>query len=53
MSKFCMEACLQMTYELVVQRKEGHVFLYHVSKRLKMLKKIDFSYIKVQVSKRT
>ena len=26
MSKFSMEACPQMKYELVVQRKEGHIF---------------------------
>ena len=26
LSKFNMEACPQMKYELVVQRKEGHIF---------------------------
>ena len=48
MSKFSMEACPQMKYELVVQRKEGHNFSYHVPKRPTVEKKIDFGYSKVQ-----
>ena len=31
--KFNMEACLQMSYVLLVQRKEGHILLYHVPER--------------------
>ena len=53
MSKFSMEAFLEINYELVYQRKEGHIFSYHVPKRPKILKKIDFWYFKVQVSKLT
>ena len=34
---FTMEACLQMSYELVDQRKEGHIMLYHVPKRPQVL----------------
>ena len=41
MSKFCMEACLPMSYEMVVQRKEGNIFSYHVPKRPNILKKIS------------
>ena len=48
-----MEACPQMKFKLVVQRKEGHIFSYHVPKRPKAQNKIDFWYSKVQVSKRT
>ena len=48
MSKLSMEAFLEINYELVFQRKEGHV-----PKRPKVLKKIDFWYFKVQVSKLT
>ena len=51
MSKFSMEAFLEINYELVFQRKEGHIFSYHVPKRPKVLKKIEFWYFKVQVSK--
>ena len=29
-SKFSMEPCPPMSYELVVHRKEGHIFLYHI-----------------------
>ena len=32
MSKFSIEACPQMKFELVAQRKEGHNFSYHVQK---------------------
>ena len=35
MSKFSMEACPPMKFELVVQRKEGLIFSYHVPKRPK------------------
>ena len=44
MSKFSMEACPQMKYELVVQRKEGHNFSYHFPKRPKVAtqKKLTF-----------
>ena len=52
-SKFSQEAFLEINYELVFQRKEGHIFSYHVPKRPKVLKKTDFSYFKVQVSKWT
>ena len=45
MSKFSMEACLQMSYEFVVQIKEKHILSYHVQKRQKVLKKIYFFYI--------
>ena len=41
MSKFYMEACSQMKYESVVQRKEGHNFSYRFPKRPKVDKKID------------
>ena len=41
-SKFSMEACPKMSYEVVVQRKKGHILLYHVPKRSKVLKIIDF-----------
>ena len=34
-----MEACPQMKYEFVVQRKEEHNFSYHVSKRPKKFKR--------------
>ena len=47
-----MEAFLEINYELVFQRKEGHIFSYHVQKRPKV-KKNDFWYFKVQVSKWT
>ena len=53
MAKFSMEACLQMSYELVFQRKKGHIFSYHVPKQLNVLQKVYFWYFKVQVSKRT
>ena len=48
-SKFNMEACLQMSYALVVQRKEGHILLYHVPERpkkiyLKQISKFKFQY---------
>ena len=32
MSKFSMETCPLMSYEFVVQRKEGHILSYHVLK---------------------
>ena len=32
MSKFSMEAFLEINYELVFQRKEGHIFSYHPKK---------------------
>ena len=51
MSKFGMEAFLKIDYKIVFQRKGGHIFSYHVPKRPKNLKKIDFWYFKVQVSK--
>ena len=35
LSKFSMEACLEIKYELGFQRKEGHIFSYHVPKRQK------------------
>ena len=41
-SKFSKEDFLEINYEIVVQRKEGHIFLYHVPKRPKVFKKIDF-----------
>ena len=47
MSKFSMKAILEINYELVFQRKEGHIFSYHVPKRPKVLKKIDFWHFKV------
>ena len=53
MSKFSMEAFLEINYEFVFQRKEGHIFSYHVPKQPKVLKKIYFWYFKVQVSKWT
>ena len=53
MAKFSMKACLKMSYELVFQRKEGHIFSYHVPKQLNVLKKVYFWYFKVQVSKWT
>ena len=38
MAKFSMEACLQMSYELVFQREEGHILSYHVKKNIKYFK---------------
>ena len=35
MSKFSMEGFLEIYYELVFQRKEGHIFSYHVPKSFK------------------
>ena len=48
-----MEVFLKINYELIFQRKEGHMFSYQVPKRPKVLKKIYFWYFKVQVSKWT
>ena len=42
MSKFRLEAFLEIIYGLVFQRKEGHTFSYNAPKRPKDLKKIDF-----------
>jgi hypothetical protein len=42
MSKFRIEAFLEINYELVLQRKEEHIFSYHVPKRTKVYRKIDF-----------
>ena len=53
MSKFRMEVLPQIKYELVIQRKDGHIFSCHVLKRPKVWKKINFWYSKVQVAKRT
>ena len=50
MSKLSLEAFLLMSYEWVVQRKEGNILSYHVSN---VLKKIFFWCFKVQVSKWT
>ena len=33
MSKFSFEAFLEISYEFVFQRKEGHIISYHVPKR--------------------
>ena len=52
MSKFSIKACPQMN-ELIVQRKQGHIFSYHVPKRPKALKKTGLWYSKFQVPKRT
>ena len=52
MSKFSMEACPQMKYELVVQRKEGHIFSYHVRKERKKFKRkltFDIPKFKFQI----
>ena len=38
MSKFSMEACPQLKFELVVQRKKGHIFSYIFPKKTKSLK---------------
>ena len=38
MSKFIIEACLQMKYEFGVQRREGHILTYHVLKRPRVKK---------------
>ena len=38
---------------MVLQREEGHILSYHVPKIAKFVKKINFWYFKVQVSKRT
>ena len=53
MSKFSKEAFLESNYEVVFQRKEGHIFSYHVPIIPKVLKIINFGYFKIQVSKRT
>ena len=53
MSKFSMKAFLEINYELDFQRKEGHIFSWHVPKRPQVLKKIYFWYFKAQVSKWT
>ena len=52
MSKFRMEACPQMKYELVVQRKEEYITCPK-TKIPKVEKKIDFLYSKVNISKRS
>ena len=36
MSKFSMEAFIEINYELVFQRKEGHILSQHVPKRPKV-----------------
>jgi hypothetical protein len=46
MSKFSMEAFLEIYFELVFQRKEEHIFSYHVPKKPTVLKKINFYYFK-------
>ena len=43
MSNFCMEAFLEINYELVFQRKEGHLFIT-CPKKTDSLKKIDFLF---------
>ena len=53
MSKFSMKACPQINHKLVIPRKEGHNFSYHVPKRPKVKKKIYFLYSKAKISKRT
>ena len=40
MSKFSMEALLEINDENVFQRNEGQIFSYHVPKRPTILKKI-------------
>ena len=52
MSKFNVEACPQMKYELVVQRKEGHTFSYHVPKRPKVTKKLTLDIPKFKFQNR-
>ena len=42
MGKFCMEAYPQMSFELIVQRKEVHILSYHVPKKPQIFKKITF-----------
>ena len=37
-----MEDCPQMKYELIVQRKEGYIFSYHVPKNQKLRRKLTF-----------
>ena len=41
-----MEAFLEINYELVFQRRKGHIFSYHVPKRPKVLKKLTFDISK-------
>ena len=45
-----MDACPQMSCELVFQTKEEYILSYHVHKRSKEFKKIYFWYVKGQVS---
>ena len=49
MNATLMKACPQISYELVVKRKEGHILSYNVRKRSKVLKKTDFLYSKGHV----
>ena len=47
-----MEACPQMKYELVVQRKEGYIFSYHVQKDQKFKRKFTFDIPKFKFQNR-
>ena len=42
-----MEAFLEIIYELIFQRNEGHIFPYHVSKR-PTVKKNTFDVAKIK-----
>ena len=53
MSKYRVEACLQVNYGWLFLRKEGRSLLYHVMKVPKVLQNTDFKFVKGQVSKRT
>ena len=47
-----MEAYLEINYELVFQRKEGHNFSYHVPKRPTILKQFSFDISKFKFQNR-
>ena len=45
-AKYIMEACPQMSYDLVFQSKQGPIFSYHISKIPKIGQKTDIWFLK-------
>ena len=49
MSKYTMEACPQISYDLIFQSKQGPIFSYHIKKNKKCPKNtFDLSKFKFQ-----
>ena len=46
-----MEACPQISYDLVFQSKQGPIFSYHISKIPKVLQKKDYDFSNGQIPK--